>query len=227
MAHSAYPELGDSAIDKLLDALAAIRKSKLARRPVLGPSTLNIGTIHGGRAPNVIPTKPAPRFSSAWWAIPPSTQGCAQSAVAGRAELNFVLEIPALRLTAVEGLPTTVVAYTTDIPAFGGAWGSRSCSAPAPSTWRTRSMSACPKSSYSTQSKSIKNGQAIRIMHEKNRSRHPRRHRNGGPAFHQISRRSSVVRPHVARRQRPLRRQEIREAMKWHLGGARPNHRGR
>ena len=38
-------------------------------------------------------------------------------------ELNFVLEIPAIRLTAVEGLPTTVVAYTTDIPAFGGAWG--------------------------------------------------------------------------------------------------------
>ena len=55
MAHSAYPELGDSAIEKLLDALDAIRKVELPVDDVLGPSTLNIGTIHGGRAPNVIP----------------------------------------------------------------------------------------------------------------------------------------------------------------------------
>jgi acetylornithine deacetylase len=55
MAHSAYPELGDSAIDKLLDALEAIRKIALPVDDVLGPSTLNIGTIRGGRAPNVIP----------------------------------------------------------------------------------------------------------------------------------------------------------------------------
>ena len=55
MAHSAYPELGDSAIEKLLDALEAIRKIQLPVHEILGPSTLNIGTIHGGRAPNVIP----------------------------------------------------------------------------------------------------------------------------------------------------------------------------
>src|SRR6185312_3937371 len=55
MAHSAYPELGESAIDKLLDALQAIRKIQLPADPILGPSTLNIGTIRGGRAPNVIP----------------------------------------------------------------------------------------------------------------------------------------------------------------------------
>jgi acetylornithine deacetylase len=47
----------------------------------------------------------------------------AVAALARPVELNFVLEIPALRLTAVDGLPTTVVAYTTDIPAFGGKWG--------------------------------------------------------------------------------------------------------
>src|SRR5579872_1639559 len=55
MAHSAYPELGDSAINKLLDALAAVRRVELPVDSILGPSTLNIGTIHGGRAPNVIP----------------------------------------------------------------------------------------------------------------------------------------------------------------------------
>jgi acetylornithine deacetylase len=46
-----------------------------------------------------------------------------EAAVAGKVEMNFVLEIPAVRLTPVAGLPTTVVAYTTDIPAFEGAWG--------------------------------------------------------------------------------------------------------
>ena len=54
MAHSAYPELGESAIDKLLDALERIRKIPLPEDALLGPSTLNIGTISGGRAPNVV-----------------------------------------------------------------------------------------------------------------------------------------------------------------------------
>src|SRR5258708_2912452 len=55
MAHSAYPELGESAIEKLLDTLEDIRKIKLPVDELLGPSTLNIGTISGGRAPNIIP----------------------------------------------------------------------------------------------------------------------------------------------------------------------------
>ena len=55
MAHSAYPELGESAIEKLLDALEAIRRMPLPEDPVLGKTTLNIGTISGGRAPNIIP----------------------------------------------------------------------------------------------------------------------------------------------------------------------------
>ena len=54
MAHSAYPELGDSAVNKLLDVLADIRRIPLPVDPLLGPSTLNIGTLAGGRAPNVI-----------------------------------------------------------------------------------------------------------------------------------------------------------------------------
>lgn len=54
MAHSAYPELGESAIEKLLDALARVRAVALPCDPLLGPCTLNIGQISGGRAPNVI-----------------------------------------------------------------------------------------------------------------------------------------------------------------------------
>jgi|SRR6185312_11041291 len=123
MAHSAYPELGESAIDKLLDALAAIRRVKLPIDEVLGPSTLNIGTIQGGRAPNVIPDEARAEIFIRLVGDSASTRAALEEAAGDRVDLNFVLEIPALRLTAVEGLPTTVVAYTTDIPAFEGAWG--------------------------------------------------------------------------------------------------------
>jgi acetylornithine deacetylase len=125
MAHSAYPELGDSAIEKLLDALDAIRKVKLPVHEILGPSTLNIGTIHGGRAPNVIPDEARAELFIRLVCDSASTRDLLTQAVANRPgiELNFVLEIPAIHMTAVPGLPTTVVAYTTDIPAFGSSWG--------------------------------------------------------------------------------------------------------
>jgi acetylornithine deacetylase len=123
MAHSAYPELGESAIEKLLDALEAIRKIKLPTDPVLGASTLNIGTIRGGRAPNVIPDEARAEIFIRLVCDSASTKEAIAQAVGDKVELNDVLEIPALRLTAVEGLPTIVVAYTTDIPAFNGAWG--------------------------------------------------------------------------------------------------------
>lgn len=123
MAHSAYPELGESAIEKLLDALQAVRAMRLPVDPVLGPSTLNIGTIHGGRAPNVIPDEARAEIFVRLVCDSAATREALREAVAGKAELHDVLEIPAIRMTAVEGLPTTVVAYTTDIPAFNGAWG--------------------------------------------------------------------------------------------------------
>jgi acetylornithine deacetylase len=123
MAHSAYPELGESAIEKLLDALEAIRKVKLPVDPMLGPSTLNIGTIRGGRAPNVIPDEARAEIFIRLVCDSASTREAIALAVGDKVELNDVLEIPAIRMTAVPGLPTTVVAYTTDIPAFGGAWG--------------------------------------------------------------------------------------------------------
>jgi len=123
MAHSAYPHLGDSAIEKLLDALEALRKVPLPVDEVLGPSTMNIGTIHGGRAPNVIPDEARAEIFIRLVCDSTATRAALEAAVAGKVEMNFVLEIPALRLTAIEGLAPTVVAYTTDIPAFEGAWG--------------------------------------------------------------------------------------------------------
>lgn len=123
MAHSAYPELGDSAIHKLIDALAAVRKIELPVDRLLGPSTLNIGTISGGRAPNVIADEAKAEIMVRLVCDSAPTKEALARAVDGRAELREVLEIPALRLGALEGIPTTVVAYTTDIPAFGGKWG--------------------------------------------------------------------------------------------------------
>jgi acetylornithine deacetylase len=123
MAHSAYPELGESAIEKLLDALNAIRKVQLPVDGVLGPSTLNIGIIAGGRAPNVIPDEARAEIFIRLVCDSGPTRRLLEEAVGDRAELKFVLEIPAVRLKAVEGLPTTVVAYTSDIPAFAGQWG--------------------------------------------------------------------------------------------------------
>ena len=64
MAHSAYPHLGESAIEKLLDALQKIRRIPMPRDPALGASTMNIGTIKGGRAPNVIPDRKSRRLNS-------------------------------------------------------------------------------------------------------------------------------------------------------------------
>ncbi len=123
MAHSAYPELGDSAIHKLIDMLAEVRQLALPVDDLLGPSTLNIGTLAGGRAPNVIADEARADIMVRLVGDSSETKDALARLAAGRVELREVLEIPAVRLGAVEGIPTTVVAYTTDIPAFGGSWG--------------------------------------------------------------------------------------------------------
>jgi acetylornithine deacetylase len=123
MAHSAYPELGDSAIHKLIDALFDIRRIPLPVDEMLGPSTLNIGTLSGGRAPNVVADEARADVMVRLVGDSAETKAALARAVEGRAELREVIEIPVVRLNAVDGIPTTVVAYTTDIPAFAGQWG--------------------------------------------------------------------------------------------------------
>ena len=123
MAHSAYPHLGESAIEKLLDALERVRRIKLPVDPILGQSTLNIGTITGGRAPNVIPDHASAEIFIRLVDDGATSRAAMSEAVDGLAEAAEILSIPALHLSAVDGLETTVVSFTTDIPAFGGAWG--------------------------------------------------------------------------------------------------------
>lgn len=123
LAHSAYPELGDSAIERLLDALEAVRRLPLPEDQLLGKSTLNIGTISGGHAPNVIADEAHADLMFRTVGDPDSIRAALRAAVDGRVELEEALHTPALHLEAVPGFETTVVAYTTDIPNFGGAWG--------------------------------------------------------------------------------------------------------
>ena len=123
MAHSAYPELGESAIEKLLDALAAIRTLKLPVDDILGPSTLNIGTLSGGRAPNVIPDHALAELFIRLVDDGNSTRESLRAAVQDKARIEEVLTIPAIRLGSLPGFETTVVSFTTDIPAFGANWG--------------------------------------------------------------------------------------------------------
>ena len=123
MAHSAYPELGDSAVHKLIEVLGDMLRLPLPSDPLLGPSTLNIGTLAGGHAPNVIADEARADIMIRLVGDSAETKAALARAAAGRVELREVIEIPALHLNALDGLETTVVAFTTDIPAFGGKWG--------------------------------------------------------------------------------------------------------
>lgn len=122
MAHSAYPELGDSAIDKLIAALGRLRAMPLPSDPEVGPCTLNMGLIKGGRAPNVIPDYA--HADLLYRIIGPTDELRRQivTTAGDHVAVTFPLEIPFLRLRTIEGLPTMTAAFTTDIPQLG-KWG--------------------------------------------------------------------------------------------------------
>jgi acetylornithine deacetylase len=122
MAHSAYPHLGESAIDKLLDALERVRTLHLPSNPDVGPCTMNIGVLEGGRAPNVI--SDYAKAQLLFRTVGPSGDVIEQiKAAAGPAvETTAVLDIPFVKLRTFADLPTFVAAYTTDIPALT-SWG--------------------------------------------------------------------------------------------------------
>jgi acetylornithine deacetylase len=122
MAHSAYPELGESAIDKLIAALGRLRAMPLPSDPEAGPCTLNIGVIGGGRAPNVIPDYA--HADLLYRLVGPTDDLRRQIAAAAgdQVKVTFPLEIPFVRLRTVEGVPTMIASFTTDIPMLAN-WG--------------------------------------------------------------------------------------------------------
>ena len=122
MAHSAYPELGESAIDKLLTALERLRSMPLPVNEEVGAATLNIGTIEGGRAPNVIPDFARAQLQYRLVGSSEQLRREIEDAVRDLATAEFVLEIPFVKLIAVPGFDTMVAAFTTDIPNLSN-WG--------------------------------------------------------------------------------------------------------
>lgn len=122
MAHSAYPELGESAIEKLLNALERLRRIALPNNAEVGPCTVNIGMIEGGRAPNVIPDKANAQLL--YRLVGPSDQlrKDIEAAIAPDARCEYALEIPFVQLRTVPGIPTMMAKFTTDIPGLSN-WG--------------------------------------------------------------------------------------------------------
>ncbi len=123
LAHSAYPELGHSAIHTLLDVLQDIRRIPMPEDALLGRSTLNVGTIDGGRAPNVVADLAEAEIMFRTVGNPAEIRKAVLAAAGNRVEAREVLHTPAVQLAKFDGLLTTIVAFTTDIPTFEGAWG--------------------------------------------------------------------------------------------------------
>ncbi len=122
MAHSAYPELGESAVHKLVEVLAKLLALPLPVTEDVGSSSLNIGQIQGGQAPNVIADKAEAQVLVRLVGDSAPVRAALVEAAAGLAEVDFTLEIPYVRLRAIDGLPTMIAKFTTDIPLLSN-WG--------------------------------------------------------------------------------------------------------
>ncbi len=120
-SHSSFPELGESAIDKLIDALVALRRVELPSDPVLGRTHYTVGLIGGGVAPNVV--SPSAEAEVMFRTVTDSVHVLeAIAPIGSRVAIEHVLEVPLVKLTTVPGIETAVFPYTTDIP-FLAAWG--------------------------------------------------------------------------------------------------------
>jgi acetylornithine deacetylase len=120
-AHSAFPELGESAIDKLIDALVELRSIALPADPVLGRTHYTIGLIAGGIAPNVV--SPSAEAEVMFRTVNDAADiSRAMAPLERRIAVEHILEVPPVRLTTVPGFETAVFPYTTDIPFLDG-WG--------------------------------------------------------------------------------------------------------
>jgi acetylornithine deacetylase len=122
MAHSAYPELGESAVHKLVEVMARLLALPLPELEGIGPSTLNIGQIHGGYAPNVIADKAEAQVLVRTVTESGPVRAMLVEAAGDLAEVEFTLDSPFIRMRAVEGLPTMIAKFATDIPHLSN-WG--------------------------------------------------------------------------------------------------------
>ncbi len=121
-AHSGYPQLGESAIEKLLDVLLSLRTADWPADPELGRTHYTVGLITGGVAPNVIPPHAEAEVFFRTVGEHDALRATLHAVVAGRVDVQEILELPAVRLHTVPGFETEVFAYFSDVP-FLSQWG--------------------------------------------------------------------------------------------------------
>jgi acetylornithine deacetylase len=121
-AHSAYPEQGESAIEKLLDVLAEMRAHNWPRDEFFGATTCNIGTINGGAASNIIPAQAEAVLQFRLVTDAARIKNELARIAADRAQVEYLSISEPVRLHAVAGFAQTVVRFTTDIPYLSN-WG--------------------------------------------------------------------------------------------------------
>ena len=121
-AHSSLPELGESAIDKIIDALVAVRGVTWPSDPLFGVTNYSVGLISGGVAPNVIAPNASAELMFRTVGDYLDVRAMLASTVGPLASVEDVLVVPPVRLHTVAGFETAVFAYTTDVP-FLSAWG--------------------------------------------------------------------------------------------------------
>jgi acetylornithine deacetylase len=121
-AHSSLPELGISAIDKLIDALVIARRIDWPEDPLLGRTYYSIGLIKGGVAPNVISPEADAEMMFRTVGPPAELRALLETHVGSLVSLEDVLLVPPVRLTALPGFESDVFSFTTDIP-FLDRWG--------------------------------------------------------------------------------------------------------
>lgn len=121
-AHSAYPEQGESAIEKLLEVLQILRSLDWPSDAVLGNTTINIGVIGGGTRPNVIPDSAAAELQMRLVSNVPDVKRILETMVAGRARIEYLSENEPVHLHLIPAMDQCVVRFTTDIPYLSN-WG--------------------------------------------------------------------------------------------------------
>ena len=121
-AHSAYPEAGDSAVEKLLDVLQDIRACQWPSSDFFGETTCNIGVVNGGTRPNVIADRARAELQIRVATDIEQVKGLLERAVAGRAQIEYASQHDPVRLFSVPGFDESVVRFTTDVPYLSN-WG--------------------------------------------------------------------------------------------------------
>jgi acetylornithine deacetylase len=121
-AHSAYPELGRSAVESMVALLSELRGLELPSDPLLGDTTLNVGTIRGGSAANVFAGECEVECMIRLVGDAEPVKERIEELVGDRAQVVWGSHIQPQRFHVLDGFETTTVAYTSDVPILA-SWG--------------------------------------------------------------------------------------------------------